>query len=184
MNAANISDSRSTLATLSKVVQSGINVLVWAGDADWMCNWVGGYAVANNVTFSGQDDFRSKTLEPYTVNGTQKGTFKNVDNLSFLRVFEAGHETSFYRECPVYSCRFSSNHDRTRDCSAGIYSNYAEEVHLLHLEYGWCGYNTNLCNKESEIVLPSISVFVVRGVKSPSHPGSVMIPVFLRRVVD
>ncbi|PLB52231.1 putative carboxypeptidase S1 [Aspergillus steynii IBT 23096] len=88
---------RSFLSALSEVVQSGISVLVWAGDADWICNWIGNYDVANAVEFDGQDEFKGKSLKPYTVNGTEKGTFKTVDNFSFLRVYEAGHEVPYYQ---------------------------------------------------------------------------------------
>lgn len=95
---ANPIDPRSFLSALSEVVQSGISVLVWAGDADWICNWVGNYDVANAVEFDGQKEFRGKSLKPYTVNGTEKGTFKTVDNFSFLRVYEAGHEVPYYRK--------------------------------------------------------------------------------------
>lgn len=85
-------DARSFLDPLSKVVQSGIQVLLWAGDADWICNWVGGLAVANAVTYSGTSQFASKPVAPYTVNGKSYGEFKNVGNLSWLKVFDAGHE--------------------------------------------------------------------------------------------
>ena len=95
---ADLPDPRSFLSALSEVVQSGISVLVWAGDADWICNWIGNYDVANAVEFDGQDEFKGKSLKPYTVNGTEKGTFKTVDNFSFLRVYEAGHEVPYYRK--------------------------------------------------------------------------------------
>jgi carboxypeptidase D len=95
-------DPRSFLSTLSSVVQSGINVLVWAGDADWICNWLGNYGVANAVNFSGHAEFRAKDLASYTVNGVEKGMFKNVDNFSFLKVYGAGHEVPYYRESLVY----------------------------------------------------------------------------------
>lgn len=94
-------DPRSFLSTLSSVVQSGIHVLVWAGDADWICNWLGNYRVANAVDFSGHAEFSAKDLAPYTVNGTEKGMFKNVDNFSFLKVYGAGHEVPYYRESLV-----------------------------------------------------------------------------------
>lgn len=80
------------------MVQSGINVLVWAGDADWICNWLGNYRVANAVNFTGQAEFSAKDLSSYTVNGVEKGMFKTVDNFSFLKVYGAGHEVPYYRE--------------------------------------------------------------------------------------
>lgn len=70
---------------------------VWAGDADWICNWLGNLAAANAVTFSGSSSFASKSLTPYTVNGAQGGTFKTQGNLGFVRVFAAGHEVPFYQ---------------------------------------------------------------------------------------
>ncbi|BDD60985.1 hypothetical protein MAP00_006071 [Monascus purpureus] len=90
-------NSRTFLPTLSQVVRTGIQVLIWAGDADWICNWLGVQDVVNAVAFPGTLEFRRKPLVPYTVGGEAKGTFKAVDNLSFLRVFEAGHEVPFYR---------------------------------------------------------------------------------------
>ena len=90
-------DTRSFIATLSDVVQSGITVLVWAGDADWICNYMGVLAVANSVSFNGSDDFNSKDLQPYTVNGKETGRYKTVDNFSYLQVYAAGHEVPYYQ---------------------------------------------------------------------------------------
>lgn len=80
------------------MVQSGIQVLLWAGDADWICNWFGGLAVANAVDFDGSAAFAAKEAVNYTVDGVAGGTFKTEGNLSWLRVFGAGHEVSYYRE--------------------------------------------------------------------------------------
>ncbi|KAI0170145.1 putative carboxypeptidase S1 [Pestalotiopsis sp. NC0098] len=90
-------DARSFLETLSEVVQSGIRVLTWAGDADYICNWKGTFGVANALDYASHDEFAAKDLEAYTVNGTELGQFKTVDNLSFLRVYEAGHEVPYYQ---------------------------------------------------------------------------------------
>lgn len=76
-----------------------MTTLIWAGDADWICNWYGGYDVANAISYSGQSAFKAKTLAPYKVNGKEGGTFKTQGNLSFLRVYEAGHEVPYYRKC-------------------------------------------------------------------------------------
>ncbi|CRG90755.1 hypothetical protein PISL3812_07800 [Talaromyces islandicus] len=88
---------RSFLSELSSVVQSGIQVLVWAGDADWICNYIGVQRVADAVEFDGSSQFSNATLKPYTVNGTKKGEYKNVDNFSYLRVYGAGHEVPYYQ---------------------------------------------------------------------------------------
>ena len=94
-------DSRSFLSELSAVVSSGVTTLIWAGDADWICNWLGNEVAADAISYSGQSQFQSAPLQPYTVNGNQGGTFKNVGGLSFLRVFGAGHEVPYYRKIPL-----------------------------------------------------------------------------------
>lgn len=88
-------DARSFLSTLSTVVKSGITTLIWAGDADWICNWFGGLASAEGITYSGSAEFKTKAVSSYTVKGKLGGTFKTVGNLSWLRVFGAGHEVGF-----------------------------------------------------------------------------------------
>ncbi|KAK3369444.1 Alpha/Beta hydrolase protein [Lasiosphaeria ovina] len=52
---ANTGDgARSFLSSLSTVVQSGIQVLIWAGDADWICNWMGGIVAAMLIAATGR----------------------------------------------------------------------------------------------------------------------------------
>ena len=100
------------------MVQSGIQVLIWAGDAgknfffppffltrspltlihkDWICNTAGVQAVIAQIQFAQSSQFNSESLAPYTVNGVQFGTFKTAGKLSFLNVFEAGHEIPAYQ---------------------------------------------------------------------------------------
>ena len=90
-------DSRSFLATLGQVVQSGIQVVIWAGDADWICNYEGGFNVVNAISWSQQATFAKTALKSYTVNGAAGGLFKTLGNLSWLQVYAAGHEVPFYQ---------------------------------------------------------------------------------------
>ncbi|KAI0254935.1 carboxypeptidase S1 [Lactifluus subvellereus] len=90
-------DARSFLSTLSEVIQSGVQVLIWAGDADWNCNTAGVQAAISRLTFPESSSFNSKSLAPYTVGGVQYGTFKTAGKLSFLNVFEAGHTVPAYQ---------------------------------------------------------------------------------------
>jgi carboxypeptidase C (cathepsin A) len=65
--------------------------VIWAGDADWICNWFGVLSSAESITYSGSEAFKTKPVRNYTVNGVSGGEFKTVQNLSWLRVFDAGH---------------------------------------------------------------------------------------------
>ena len=91
-------NSRSFLPQLSSVIAAGVQTVVWAGDADFICNWLGSQAVANAVDFVGADSFRAQPLQPYNVGGKPAGEFKTAagGSFSFLRVFGAGHEVPFY----------------------------------------------------------------------------------------
>lgn len=90
-------EPRSFLEPLSQVVQSGVNVLIWAGDLDWICNWYGSQLVVNNLNYTDAAEFQATELAEYTVSGTSAGQFKTVGNLNFLRVYEAGHEVPYYQ---------------------------------------------------------------------------------------
>ncbi|KAI8957971.1 putative carboxypeptidase S1 [Daldinia sp. FL1419] len=90
-------DPRSFISQLSAVVQAGVRVLIWTGDADYVSNWLGTLKVANTIEWSGKERFSIQDMTPYTFRGTQKGTFKALDNLTFMRIFEAGHNVPFYQ---------------------------------------------------------------------------------------
>lgn len=79
-------------------MKAGVKVLIWTGDADYVCNYVGTQRIAESVEWSGQQVFTDAAMEPYTVNGIQKGEFKKLDNLNLARVYEAGHNLMWYRK--------------------------------------------------------------------------------------
>lgn len=101
-------DARSFLDELSAVVRAGIKVLIWTGDADYVSNWFGTSEVAHKIDWPGRDAFAAKDLEPYTVGGQEKASFKTQDNLTYMLVFGAGHQMTWYRKCIV---RESSRRD-------------------------------------------------------------------------
>jgi cathepsin A (carboxypeptidase C) len=76
---------------ISAVLESGLNVLVYSGDKDWVCNWRGGEAWTNAVEWSGQSHFNTTSYKDWIVNGQAAGQLKKYNNLSFLRVYNAGH---------------------------------------------------------------------------------------------
>jgi carboxypeptidase D len=60
-------------------------------------NWFGNLGIANAVTHPSTSTFAKEALVPYKVKGTERVTFKSVSNLSFLRVYGAGHEVPYYQ---------------------------------------------------------------------------------------
>ncbi|KAM0228927.1 hypothetical protein ACHAPO_010334 [Fusarium lateritium] len=90
-------DAKSFLDELSRIVRDGVQVLIWAGDSDYVCNWLGTKRVADTVDWPKKEIFFQTELQPYTVDGVQKATFKSVENLHFVRVFNAGHNVGWYQ---------------------------------------------------------------------------------------
>jgi hypothetical protein len=58
-------------------------------------------AVLAQLQFAQSAEFNSKFLTPYTVDGVQYGVFKTAGSLSFLNVFDAGHEVPAYQPAPA-----------------------------------------------------------------------------------
>lgn len=85
------------MTQLSAVVQASVRVVIWTGDADYVSNWLGTLRVVDLIEWPGKKTFTNQDMTPYTLNGTQKGVFKSLDNLTFMRIFEAGHHVPFYR---------------------------------------------------------------------------------------
>ena len=69
-------------------------MLFFAGDADLMCNWMGIQDTIINMTWKGAQGFGNATDEEWHVNGTQAGTWQTARNMTFVKVFEAGHMVS------------------------------------------------------------------------------------------
>ena len=70
---------------------SGIEVLVYSGDKDWICNWRGGEAWTAATKWGSQEEFAAKDYEKWNVSGKAAGEMRQTGNLHFLRVYEAGH---------------------------------------------------------------------------------------------
>jgi len=87
-----LGDWLTNLATkMTNIIESGLEVLVYSGDKDFICNWRGGEAWTNAVEWSGKDEFNSAQYKEWTVNGQSAGALKEYKNFRFLRVYDAGH---------------------------------------------------------------------------------------------
>lgn len=72
-------------------LNAGIRVLIYAGDQDYICNWLGNQAWAKNMDWTHKADFNAAKVTDWKVNGTSAGTLQTSNGFSFLRVYDAGH---------------------------------------------------------------------------------------------
>jgi cathepsin A (carboxypeptidase C) len=75
------------------LLEQDLPVLIYAGDKDFICNWLGNRAWTNELEWSGKEDFNSaKTRKLYSDDGKKQiGEVKNYDHFTFARMFDGGH---------------------------------------------------------------------------------------------
>jgi carboxypeptidase C (cathepsin A) len=90
-------DARTFLPQLAALANTGMRILIWAGDADIICNWVGVQAAITAMQWSGQAQYASTPMTNMTINGVAVASVQNVGNFSFARVYGAGHEVPAFQ---------------------------------------------------------------------------------------
>ncbi|CAO3645027.1 unnamed protein product [Cunninghamella echinulata] len=88
---------RTTAPNVANLLNENIRVLLYSGDADYICSWYGNYAWAEKLEFDGKDEYRQQSMQPWTINGKKVGEFQSGGGLTFVRVYEAGHEVPYYQ---------------------------------------------------------------------------------------
>ncbi|KAF1811744.1 putative carboxypeptidase CpyA/Prc1 [Eremomyces bilateralis CBS 781.70] len=70
-----------------------IPVLIYAGDADYICNWLGNKAWAEALEWPGHKEFASLPLEDLTLSASSKkiGEVKSHGNFTFMTLHAGGH---------------------------------------------------------------------------------------------
>lgn len=67
-------------------------VLLYAGDKDFICNWLGNHAYSDLLPYKNHKSFAKEEFKNYvTENGEYAGLVKNYEKFTFLRIFDAGH---------------------------------------------------------------------------------------------
>ncbi|XP_034687554.1 serine carboxypeptidase-like [Vitis riparia] len=73
------------------LLEDGIKMLIYAGEYDLICNWLGNSNWVHAMKWSGQKDFEASPTVPYLVDGKEAGQLKYHGRLAFLKVHNAGH---------------------------------------------------------------------------------------------
>ncbi|KAL8795127.1 MAG: hypothetical protein Q9195_002424 [Heterodermia aff. obscurata] len=79
------------------ILNNGVRVALFYGDADYICNWFGGQAISLAINYTHSEEFAASEYAPFVVDGEEYGEVRQYGNFSFLRIYEAGHEVPFYQ---------------------------------------------------------------------------------------
>ncbi|EGZ26014.1 hypothetical protein PHYSODRAFT_485960 [Phytophthora sojae] len=81
----------STSSFVGDLLDDGVRVLIYAGDADLECNWSGNLAWLQALKWTGASAFNAAEMQDMAVEGEAAGSMVAADTLTFIRVFNAGH---------------------------------------------------------------------------------------------
>ena len=88
---------------IAYILDHGVRVAMMYGDRDYACNWVGGEAASLKVPWDHQADFENAGYTPLVVSPLQSGGLtRQHGNLSFTRVYQAGHMVPSYQPEAAY----------------------------------------------------------------------------------
>ncbi|XP_024969566.1 serine carboxypeptidase-like [Cynara cardunculus var. scolymus] len=73
------------------LLDDGIKMLIYAGEYDLICNWLGNSRWVHAMEWSGTKEFGAASEVPFEVSGSEAGLLKSYGPLSFLKVHDAGH---------------------------------------------------------------------------------------------
>ncbi|KAJ7477378.1 serine carboxypeptidase [Mycena latifolia] len=91
---------RSTLPALESVLDAGVRVTIYNGDADFIVNYQGIENMLASMTTGAGKALNKQSFATYTVGGRTAGIYKAAGLLSYVRVSGAGHEVPAYKNVP------------------------------------------------------------------------------------
>ncbi|KAF8559462.1 carboxypeptidase KEX1 [Imleria badia] len=82
--------SPSSITLLPSVIER-IPVLLFVGDQDYICNYMGIEKMIDSMTWNGETGLGTAQTDPWTVGGEPAGTWVTSRNLTYVKVFNASH---------------------------------------------------------------------------------------------
>ncbi|KAI0828546.1 serine carboxypeptidase [Trametes gibbosa] len=86
---------------LAALLERGVRALVYVGQSDYICNWIGNDRMTLALEWTHQGDFRSQPLVPWFIDGEAAGLTRSGGGLTFATITGAGHFAPYDR--PVES---------------------------------------------------------------------------------
>lgn len=92
-----------SLPDMGYLLDNGVKVALIYGDRDFACNWYGGEQVSLAIPYSESEAFKAAGYAPLRTNESYTGgQTRQHGNLSFSRIYEAGHEVPGYQPETAY----------------------------------------------------------------------------------
>eukprot|EP01059_Diplonema_ambulator_P017063 TRINITY_DN29062_c0_g1_i1.p1 TRINITY_DN29062_c0_g1~~TRINITY_DN29062_c0_g1_i1.p1 ORF type:complete len:447 (+),score=174.86 TRINITY_DN29062_c0_g1_i1:38-1378(+) len=85
------------------LLKSNIRVLIYAGDADFVCNWIGNKHWTLALEWDGKNAFNAASDLDWNVQGKKAGSYRTANNFTFLQVNAAGHMVPYDQPEAAYS---------------------------------------------------------------------------------
>ncbi|KAL6712211.1 hypothetical protein ACN47E_000088 [Coniothyrium glycines] len=95
VNTGDDNRSSGTIAACQKLLDAGVQVILYYGDADYNCNWYGGVHVADLINATGYSEAGFTNMS--TSDSIVHGQVKQSGLFSFVRIYDAGHQAPFYQ---------------------------------------------------------------------------------------
>lgn len=184
----------STVEDIQKLLKANVTVMLYNGDADYICNWLGVEAVADQVNAPCYSD--AGFTDIITSDGIAHGQVKQAEKFSFVRIYESGHEVPFYQ--PLASLEIFDRAINGKDIATGkviaakgfkttgtakstfINGNATVQMDILPSN---ATYNTTLNAPDPPMLRKraELSKFMeTRSVQAPSHAGKKVMPAMFR----
>ncbi|KAG6550604.1 hypothetical protein Mapa_007857 [Marchantia paleacea] len=76
---------------IPSLLEDGVKLLVYAGEYDLICNWLGNSRWVTAMDWSGQIEYAKAGWNPFKVDGVEAGSVTGYGPLNFMKVHNAGH---------------------------------------------------------------------------------------------
>ncbi|EIW74533.1 serine carboxypeptidase [Coniophora puteana RWD-64-598 SS2] len=76
---------------VAQLLERGVRALIYVGDYDWICNWLGNERWTLDMAWTGHEEFSGQGLREWFVDGEMAGKTRAAKGLTFATVHAAGH---------------------------------------------------------------------------------------------
>ncbi|KAL7748257.1 hypothetical protein RI367_006443 [Sorochytrium milnesiophthora] len=91
------SDMNHPSNVLLPVLVERLSLLLYNGNKDVICNYIGQEHTLGNLTWKGHKGFVEQKYTPFKLNGKEVGEYRSERGLTSLHVYDAGHMVPYYQ---------------------------------------------------------------------------------------